>query len=97
MSQSIYHVIVGPHVTEKANVMREEDNTYVLRVAQDANKVEIRNAVEKIFGVRVVAVRTSVQRGKVKRMRYGHGKKPNWKKAVVTLAEGDSIPLFEGV
>ena len=62
----------------------------------DANKVQIRQAIEKVFGVRVASVRTQIVRGKMKRLRRSFGKRPNWKKAVVTLREGDTIELFEG-
>jgi large subunit ribosomal protein L23 len=83
-------------VTEKSTALREEENQYAFEVALDANKIEIRRAVESNFGVRVLDVRTQVVRGKMKRFRRGFGKKPNWKKAVVTLREGDVIDFFEG-
>lgn len=97
MSKSIYQIIKRPVVTEKTNDLREEDNKFVFEVARDANKAQIRDAVEKIFSVRVESVRTSIVRGKVKRMRRGFGKAPNWKRAVVTLHWDDQIELFEGV
>ncbi len=97
MSESIFSVIKRPVVTEKTNGLREEMNQYVFEVNRDANKIQVREAVEKIFGVRVVDVRTSVVRGKVKRTRRGFGKESNWKRAVVTLRDGDTIALFEGV
>ena len=96
MSDSIYQVLKRPVVTEKTNEARDADNQYAFEVASDANKVEIRQAVEEVFGVRVVGVRTINVRGKMKRFKRGHAKKPNWKKAVVTLREGDTIDFFEG-
>jgi large subunit ribosomal protein L23 len=69
----------------------------LFEVARDANKVEIRHAVEKLWNVSVVAVRTSIVRGKEKRMGRYVGKRSNWKKAVVTIAPGQNIEFFEGV
>jgi large subunit ribosomal protein L23 len=69
----------------------------LFEVARDANKVEIRAAVEKLWNVDVVAVRTSVVRGKEKRMGRFVGKRSNWKKAVVTIAAGQTVEFFEGV
>ena len=69
----------------------------LFEVARDANKVEIRAAVEKLWNVDVVAVRTSVVRGKEKRMGRFVGKRSNWKKAIVTIAAGQSVEFFEGV
>jgi len=93
---TIHDVLKRPVVTEKSTALREEENQYAFEVALDANKIEIRRAVESTFGVRVLDVRTQVVRGKMKRFRRGFGKKPNWKKAVVTLREGDFIDFFEG-
>ena len=81
-------------LTEKAARLKE-DNKVVFEVALGANKAQIRDCVEKMFDVKVVDVTTLVQRGKVKRMGRGHTKKPNWKKAVVTLREGDDIQFFD--
>ena len=97
MSQEQFKIIKRPVVTEKTSTLREEENKYVFEVAQGATKVDIRRAVEQIFGVRVLGVKTSIVRGKVKRMRRGFGKQPNWKKAIVCLHDEDDIPLFEGV
>ena len=96
MKGTTHSVLKRPVVTEKSTALREEDNQYAFEVALDANKIEIRRAVESNFGVRVLTVRTQVVRGKMKRFRRGFGKKPNWKKAVVTLREGDVIDFFEG-
>jgi large subunit ribosomal protein L23 len=69
----------------------------LFEVARDANKVEIRNAVEKLWNVNVVSVRTAIVRGKEKRMGRFTGKRSNWKKALVTIAAGQNIEFFEGV
>lgn len=97
MSSDLYRVIKRPVVTEKTNELRETYNQYTFEVARGANKVQIRTAVEKLFGVTVTDVRTAIVRGKVKRVRRRFGKQPNWKRASVTLRDGDTIPLFEGV
>lgn len=96
MNASLHAVLKRPVITEKSNAIREATNQYVFEVERGATKPLIREAVESIFSVRVVDVRTSIVRGKVKRIRRGFGKRPNWKKAVVTLREGDHIDLFEG-
>lgn len=96
MASNIYQVLKRPVVTEKTTALRESVGNYVFEVATDANKIEIRQAIEKLFDVRVTDVRTSIVRGKFRRTRKGLGRKPNWKKAVVTLVDGDSIELFEG-
>ena len=97
MSAELYRIIRRPLVTEKTNELREVYNQYAFEVAPDANKVQIRSAVEKLFGVSVLDVRTSIVRGKMKRHRRKVGKSPNWKKATVTLADDDTISIFEGV
>ncbi len=88
-------VIKGPIVTEKLDKAREEAHQYSFLVDKEANKSEIAQAVEKLFKVNVTAVRTSIHRGKVKRIGRSIGRRPNWKRAVVTLKEGQSIDLFE--
>ncbi len=94
---TLYKVLRRPLVTEKTNALRELKNDYVFEVASDANKIEIRQAVERLFGVQVKSVRTAVVRGKFRRTKKGVGQKPNWKKAIVTLGAGQTIELFEGV
>ena len=90
-------VIKRPLVlTEKGNVLRESENKYLFEVDQEANKVQIRNAVEALFKVRVLDVHTMIVRGRIRRMGRGHAKTKNWKKAIVTLAEGEKIDFFEG-
>lgn len=97
MSDSIYNILKRPLVTEKTSENRERSNQYAFEVDVSANKIQIRKAVEEIFGVRVTDVRTINMRGKVKRFRRGLGKRNNWKKAIVTVRDGEMIDLFEGV
>ena len=88
-------VIKGPIVTEKLDQAREDHQQYSFLVDREANKAEIAEAVEKLFKVNVVAVRTSIHRGKTKRIGRSIGRRANWKRAIVTLKEGQSIDLFE--
>ncbi len=91
-----YDLIRKPVITEKAT-MGSEHNQVTFRVPLDASKPEIKAAVEKLFEVDVTAVNTIRQRGKVKRFRGRLGKRADWKKAVVTLAEGNSIDITTGI
>jgi len=93
----IYSVIKRPLVTEKSTIARDEANKYFFEVDRRANKIEIEKAVEKLFKVKVVSVRTMNREGKKKRMGRMMGRKSDWKKAVVTLAPGQSIDIFEKV
>ena len=93
----IYQVIKEPHITEKATVQKEESNQISFKVHRRANKIEIRQAVETFFKIKVLDVRTMNVRGKSRRMGKSAGKKPDWKKAVVKLAPGESIEFFEGM
>jgi large subunit ribosomal protein L23 len=90
----ITEVIRRPIVTEKTVVLREESSTLVFRVAMDATKVQIRQAVEKLFGTKVAEVRTSVAHGKVKRRGRFVGRRADWKKAYVRLRAGEKAPDF---
>lgn len=89
-------IIIKPVVTEKSVDLMQE-NKYCFKVAKDANKIEIKNAIEEIFKVTVVNVNTVNVHGKMKRMGRTQGMTARWKKAVVTLREGDSIEVFEGL
>ncbi len=90
-----YQIIRSPHVTEKS-MQGTSLFKYTFVVALDANKIEIRNAIEDIFNVKVVNVNTLRVRGKNRRRgRMAEGHTPHWKKAIVTLAEGNHIDLFE--
>ena len=89
-------VVRGPLITEKGTLVNELGNQVVFRVHPRANKVEIRQAVEALFRVRVEKVRTSRLLGKLRRVGRHVGRRPDWKKAYVTLAEGSRIDFFEG-
>ncbi|MBN1104956.1 MAG: 50S ribosomal protein L23 [Deltaproteobacteria bacterium] len=93
----MYQVIKKPLLTEKGNLQKEQFNQVTLRVDRRANKIEIRRAVETLFKTKVVEVRTMVMRGKRRRMGKSIGVRPNWKKAIVTLAPGKTIEFFEGM
>jgi large subunit ribosomal protein L23 len=95
--RNISQILVRPLVTEKSHEQLDQHGAYTFVVANDANKIEIAHAIEKQFNVRVKNVRTMRYAGKEKRMGRWVGRKASWKKAVVTLAEGDSIEIFEGV
>lgn len=92
---NVYDVIKKPHITEKTTVEKDNKNVVSFVVHRDANKVEIRSAVEQLFKVKVDDVRTTIVAGKVKRVGRTAGKRSNWKKAYVTLKEGSSIDFFE--
>lgn len=92
---NIYSVIKKPHVTEKTSLGSDATNTVAVVVDRDANKIEIKKAVEDLFKVKVETVRTVNVAGKVKRYGRNFGKKSNWKKAYVTLQKGQSLDFFE--
>lgn len=94
--RNIHEVIVRPVMTEKSTEALDRQNAYTFVVAKEANKIEIREAVEKLFGVKVKDVRTMQYRGKERRVGRYVGRRASWKKAVVTLREG-TIEIFEGV
>lgn len=91
-----YDILIKPIITEKTVDMMEEGK-YTFKVARDANKYEIKKAVQDIFKVDVKRVSTMNVKGKTKRMGRYEGKTPNWKKAIVTLEEGQQIEVFEGM
>ena len=91
-----YDVILSPHITEKSTLL-SENNAVVFKVAGDASKPQIRDAVEALFDVKVTGVNTIVTKGKVKRWKGKPYKRNDVKKAIVTLAEGQSIDITEGV
>lgn len=94
--RSAHQIIRRPVVTEKGTALKEE-NKYIFEVDRRANKVEIKQAVESLFNVKVAAIHTVSMRGKVKRLGRFAGRTSDWKKAIVTLREGHSIEFFEGV
>jgi large subunit ribosomal protein L23 len=87
-------VIRRPLITEKTTILREDGRTLVLQVATHANKVQIRQAVEQLFGSKVADVRTTSMRGKLKRQGRFVGRRPDWKKAYVRLKDGEKLPEF---
>ena len=92
-----HDVIIRALVTEKGTRMRESGNRFLFQVHPSANKLEIKQAIEQVFGVHVELVRTQNVIGKQKRLGRYVGSRSSWKKAIVTLREGDSIELFEEV
>jgi large subunit ribosomal protein L23 len=94
---NIHDVIRRPLVTEKSTVARETANLVTLAVDPRASKYDVQRAVETLFDVKVVSVRTMRQAPKLRRVGKGAGRKPEWKKALVQLAEGQSIEFFEGM
>jgi len=95
MNRDPRKVILEPVVTEKSTRERQEKNQFAFVVARDATKIEIRNAVEKLFNVGVLSVRTMNVEGKMKRLGRFQGRRSSWKKAIVTLREGQKIEFFE--
>jgi large subunit ribosomal protein L23 len=93
--RSIYEVIRKPIISEKSTALAEVARTYAFEVATQANKHEIGEAVRRLFNVKVERVRTLTMHGKVKRTGRFEAKRPNWKKALVTLAEGQRIDFFQ--
>jgi large subunit ribosomal protein L23 len=91
-----YDIIRRPVITEKTNIQKDEANQVTFEVDPRANRIEIKRAVEQIFGVKVADTRTLNVSGKVKRRGRIVGKRRNWKKAIVTLMPGERIEFFEG-
>ena len=92
---NIYSIIKKPHVTDKTSLGSAAASTITLVVDRDSNKIEIKQAVESLFKVDVVSVRTVNVAGKVKRFGRTFGKRQNWKKAYITLKEGQTVDFFE--
>ncbi|MGK5082806.1 50S ribosomal protein L23 [Bdellovibrionota bacterium FG-1] len=93
--RNVYDVIQRPIISEKSTALAEVGNRYAFQVATQANKQEIRDAVQRLFNVKVRKVHTMLVHGKVKRVGRFETKRPNWKKAFVTLAEGQKIDFFQ--
>jgi large subunit ribosomal protein L23 len=87
-------VIRRPLITEKTSILREDGKTIVFHVAADANKIEIRRAIEHLLGAKVASVRTVIAHGKVKRQGRFSGRRSDWKKAYVRLRDGEKMPEF---
>ncbi len=94
--EDIRRVLVQPVISEKSFQLAQANNQYTFRVLNGAHKVEIRQAVEEMFDVTVIGVRTVSVRSKPKRRGLTRGRRPGWKKAIVELKAGDRIELFEG-
>jgi large subunit ribosomal protein L23 len=94
--KEIYQIIRRPLITEKSTQQKEANRQYAFEVDRSANKIEIQSAVERLFKVKVLEVQTCNVLGKMKRLGRRYGKRPDWKKAIVTLKEGDRIEFFEG-
>jgi large subunit ribosomal protein L23 len=91
-----FDIIRRPIDTEKLNRLRDRENKYGFEVDIRASKTEVKQAVESLFKVKVLDVKTAIVRGKRRRIGRSEGMRPNWKKAVVTLKDGDAISIFEG-
>jgi large subunit ribosomal protein L23 len=90
-------VVISPLVTEKGTIVSEKSNQVVFRILPGASKAQIRNVIEDLFKVTVVKIRTANFLGKQRRRGRTVGRRPNWKKAYITLKEGDRIEIFEGL
>ena len=92
-----HDIVIRPLITEKTSIQKEVNNQITFEVDRRANRVEIKKAIENIFNVNVVGVRTMQVKGKTKQRGRIVGKRRNWKKAIVTLMPGERIDFFEGV
>jgi len=92
-----YEIIIRPFITEKSTRVLDESNKHCFKVHRDANKIEIKKAIETLFKVSVLKINTVNVRGKVKRLGVHSGKRADWKKAFVTLAKDNHIDFFESV
>jgi len=92
-----YDILLSPLLTEKGTQLKETNNQVLLKVAKDANKIEIKKAVEEIFKVKVEHVATINCKGKKKRLGRFEGRRSDWKKAIVTLKKGEKLDFIEGV
>jgi large subunit ribosomal protein L23 len=95
--QTLHDIVVSPILTEKSSLLKEDNNTVAFKVAKNANKIQIKEAVEKLFKVKVLDVRSAIVRGKRKRVGRNIGMTSNYKKAYVTLSKDSKISFFEGV
>jgi large subunit ribosomal protein L23 len=90
-------VIIRPVVTERSTIMADENDAFTFIVAEDANKIDIKRAVERLFDVKVKSVNTMRYRGKWRRVGRTYGRRPSFKKAIVKLADGERIDVYEGI
>ena len=94
-NERLYQVILGPHISEKANIVAEANNQVVFKARTDANKLEIKKAVEKLLNVKVEAVNTVLVKGKTKRFGRTSGRRSDFKKAYITLPAGTEVQLAD--
>ena len=92
-----FEIIKRPLDTEKLDRMRDRENKFAFEIDLKANKTEVKQAIEQLFKVKVLDVKTSIVRGKFRRIGRSEGQRSNWKKAIVTIAAGQNIEFFEGV
>lgn len=97
MTRGPEDIILRPMITEKSSTLQAKNNQVIFRVVKDANKIEIGRAIEKLFNVKVEAVRTMRTPARWRRVGRNLGRRPSWKKAIVRLREGDKIEFFSGV
>jgi len=95
--KTVNNIIKQAIVSEKGTVLKDKENRYVFKVHPDANKIEIKKAVEAAFDVKVLDVKTINMKGKTKRLGRFEGKRSSWKKAIIRIKEGDTIDIFESV
>lgn len=94
--KSSINMVSKPHLTEKVLYLYEENNQVVFKILKSINKIELKKAIETLFNVTVEKINTLNVKGKKKKLGKGMGRRPDWKKAIVTLKEGDTIEYFEG-
>ncbi len=97
MSRSPYDILIKPLLTEKMTALKESENRVSFVVDKSANKIEVKKAIEEAFKVKVAAVNVMNLLGKKKRLGKFAGKRPDWKKAIITLKKGEKLELFEGM
>lgn len=96
MSRAARDILIRPLITEESSILQAEQNKYTFEVHRSATKIDIRNAIEDMFDVAVSSVRTLNMPGKDRRVGRSVGRRPDWKKAIVKLAEGETIDMFKG-
>jgi large subunit ribosomal protein L23 len=96
MSRAARDILIRPLITEESSILQAEQNKYTFEVHRSATKIDIRNAVETMFDVSVASVRTMNCAGKDRRVGRNVGRRPDWKKAIVKLAEGEALDMFKG-
>jgi len=95
--KTVSTIIKQAIVSEKGTILQDKENRYIFKVHPDANKIEIKKAIETAFDVKVLNVKTINMKGKTKRLGRFEGKRSSWKKAIIRIKEGDTIDIFESV